>query len=211
MFCPECHLAELYFVSSVNTPHLRTKRNSSHNADCYYNYEPVSNQVAQDFIKTLNDKQIQDKLDSIMRYLCHKNNTQAISQGNSTTINPLSIEHHHSQDNIRTMQVLKKKSLNSFFSLEDIGNIYAFYGKVTLNLLIGNKEAHQYAYLRLYINGKKKFQIYFKNNIPNDIDNNAMYNIVIIGSINTHKQDEEFLLPFKIKLLQSNCIKYEKL
>ncbi|WP_286030673.1 hypothetical protein [Helicobacter pullorum] len=209
MFCPECRAAELYFVSNTNTPHLRTKRNALHNPNCYYNYKVASNEVVQDFINSLTDKQIQNKLDSIMRYLCSQDKSLIAPQENSANTNPLSIKLPSKQTK-RTIRVLKRKSLNSLFSLEDTDNLYAFYGKVVLNMFVGYKEDKKFAYVKLSINDKIRFQINVSKNIPNDIDNGKMYDIVIIGNINKPKQDEIFSPPFKIKLLKPSCLKYVK-
>lgn len=210
MFCPECRAAELYFVSNTNTPHLRTKRNALHNPNCYYNYKAASNEVVQDFINSLTDKQIQNKLDSIMIYLFCQNNNLALSQESSGCINPLLVESYKQQGGRKTMQVIRRKSLNSSFSLDDTDNICAFYSKVMLNLLVGDKGNGTYAYLKIYINNKMKFQINVSKNIPNDIDNGKMYDMVIIGNINKPSQGEVFSPPFTIKLLKSNCLKYKK-
>lgn len=209
IFCSECRAAELYFVSNTNTPHLRTKRNVLHNPNCYYDYKVASNEVMQDFINSLTDEQIQNKLDSIMRYLCYQDKSLIVPQENSANTNPLSIKLPSKQTK-RTMQVLKRKSLNSSFSLDNTDNICAFYGKVVLNLFVGDKGNGKFAYLKLSINGKTRFQINVSKNIPNDIDNGKMYNIVIIGNINKPSQGEVFSPPFTIKLLKSNCLKYKK-
>lgn len=192
IFCPQCRVAELYFVSNMNTPHLRTKRNALHNPNCYYNYKAAGNEVVQDFINSLTDKQIQNKLDSIMMHLFCQNNNLAPLQESLDCTNSLLVESHKQQDGRRTMQVIRRKSLNSSFSLDDTDNICAFYGKAMLNLLVGDKGNGTYAYLKIYINDKMKFQINVSKNIPNDIDNGKMYNIVIIGNINKPSQSEVF-------------------
>ena len=144
-----------------------------------------------------------------MRYLCYQDKSLIVPQENSANTNPLSIKLPSKQTK-RTMQVLKRKSLNSSFSLDDTDNICAFYGKVVLNLFVGDKGNGKLAYLKLSINGKTRFQINVSKNIPNDIDNGKMYNIVIIGNINKPSQGEVFSPPFTIKLLKSNCLKYKK-
>ncbi|HJF82534.1 hypothetical protein [Helicobacter pullorum] len=210
IFCPECRVAELYFVSNMNTSHLRTKRNALHNPNCYCNYKATSNEVVQDFINSLTNKRIQNKLGSMMRYLFYQNNNLAPLQESLDCTNSLLVESHKQQDSRRTMQVIRRKSLNSSFFLDDMDNICAFYDKAMLNLLVGDKGNGTYAYLKIYINDKMKFQINVSKNIPNDIDNGKMYNIVIIGNINKPSQGEVFSSPFTIKLLKSNCLKYKK-
>ncbi|WP_304408196.1 hypothetical protein, partial [Helicobacter japonicus] len=104
---------------------------------------------------------------------------------------------HNATEATRTYNTLRRKSLGVYFTEEDKGKIYVFYGKGKLNLV----PKKDYAFLEISA-GNNKFSVYrSKSLIPNDIEENTEYYIVCIGYLKDI---------FKIELLKSNCLKYQK-
>ncbi|WP_304407900.1 hypothetical protein [Helicobacter japonicus] len=197
IFCPDCRKAALSYVRNITTPHLKQKPSTPHQENCPYRYKAASNKMTESYIETLNDTQIKRKLDSMLRYLCtDKSIRQTYLSGNTMQDNPMLI--HNATEATRTYNTLRRKSLGVYFTEEDKGKIYVFYGKAKLNLV----PKKDYAFLKLSV-GKKEISIYHsKSFIPNDIDENARYYIVCIGCL------KDTL--FKIELLKPNCLKYQK-
>lgn len=219
MFCPECHKAELYYVANTNKiPHLRTIRNSIHSKNCSYGYPIVSTKTAKKYFTNLSDEQIKNKLNSMMRYLCTEKNKRSEDYSEDINNHPMLIRTQEIEKT-RNFQQLKRKSLNAFFNEDDEAKLYVFYGKVQLKLEIKDKEIRHketgykdkiyYAFLYLFCKDKKKFYIYFpKSQIPKDVKNGEEYYMVAIGEIK--RREKIFQPPFKIDLLNENCIKYQK-
>jgi len=202
MLCPDCHEAELSYVHNVKTPYLRYKRKSRpHSKHCPYQHEVASTESIKKTFEMLNDMQIEYKLDSMIRYLCAEKivkQTHLIDEPEQH--NPMLIENVKEQT--RTYSMLRRKSLEAYFTNEDKNEIYVFYAKAKLKL---DKKGN-FAFIKIQI-GKKQISIYRpKSLIPNDIDEQAQYCIVCIGFLEDMKPPY-----FKIKLLQQNCLKYQKI
>lgn len=201
MFCPDCHEAELSYVYNVKTPHLRHKPSSSHSKHCPYGHEVASTKSVKKAFEMLGDKQIDYKLDSMIRYLCVEKivkQTHLIDEPEQH--NPMLVENVKEQT--KTYSMLRRKRLGAYFTNEDKHEIYVFYAKAKLKL---DKKGN-FAFIKIQI-GKKQISIYRpKSLIPNDIDEQAQYCIVCIGSL--EDMDPPY---FKIKLLQQNCLKYQKI
>ncbi|MBJ6707596.1 hypothetical protein JE036_07215 [Campylobacter upsaliensis] len=200
MFCPDCQEAKLHYVYNTKTPHLKQKPNASHKNHCPYQYIGASKESIKRHFDTLTDEQIGYKLDSMIRYLCtDKNTREAYLTDEPTRHTPMLIE--NIEKATRTYTALKRKSLGAYFTDEDMGEIYVFYGKVKLELDIVNKDDKTtYAFIKILI-GKKAISIYLPF-VPNDIDKEREYYIVCIGYLAENL--------FKIKLLKPNCLKYQR-
>ncbi|WP_449460725.1 hypothetical protein [Streptococcus suis] len=74
IFCPECKAAELRFTHKTsNTRAFLSKMPSSnHNENCSFIHEYASTNEVKQFIKTLPEKQIQDRLESELNLLLPK-------------------------------------------------------------------------------------------------------------------------------------------
>lgn len=72
MFCPECKQAQLILVAKTSKHRAYLKRipSSSHKQECSYNYEYATKKVIQEYVNSLSNAELQDKLDAIMRTLC---------------------------------------------------------------------------------------------------------------------------------------------
>ena len=213
MFCPDCHRAELSFVNNTNkTPHLRTKQNSTHAQGCSYSYSVASNKTIIKYFTNLNSEQIENKLNSMMRYLCVAQHTRnENTSSNNTEHNPMLIKTRKSQET-KEIQAIKRKSFNIAINEKDLACICVFYGKVKLSVEEIIQDKKHYAFLKIFAKNKQKFNIYIpKHFIPKDIETDTEYNFVAIGTI---KNISEFL---KIELLlgqkyddKSISIQYQK-
>lgn len=204
MFCPECREAELYYV--VNTskvPHLRTKPKSFHPKNCSYGYDAASTEIAKEYLTSLTYGQIENKLNSMMRYLCTEKNKRSESYGEDINHHPMLIKIQEPR-NIRSYRVLKRKSLTAFLNEDDEAQLCVFYGKAQLKLI----DKGSYGYLHVHTNGKKKFDIRIPSPNTTKIESDEEYNVVAIGEIK--RREKIFRPPFKIDLLNKNCIKYQK-
>ncbi|EAI7391239.1 hypothetical protein COR16_08770 [Campylobacter upsaliensis] len=133
MFCPDCQEAKLHYVYNTKTPHLKQKPRASHKNHCPYQYIGASKESIKRHFDTLTDEQIGYKLDSMIRYLCtDKNTREAYLTDEPTRHTPMLIE--NIEKATRTYTALKRKSLGVYFTDEDMGEIYVFYGKVKLDI-----------------------------------------------------------------------------
>ncbi|MCX2717706.1 hypothetical protein OQH61_08155 [Helicobacter sp. MIT 21-1697] len=200
MFCPDCRKAKLSYVFNTKTPHLKSKsggKNPPHQESCPYGYKPASNNSVRNHIDALNNTQIEHKLASMMRYLLtDKSIRQTFLSDDTGQNNPMLIEAVAGAT--RTYNTMRRKSLGAYFTEEDKGEIYVFYGKGNLKL----NDKGNYAFLKIVIGGKTISVHRPKNLIPNDIEENAEYYIVCIGYLKDSL--------FKIELLKSNCLKYQR-
>lgn len=219
MFCPECEQAELSFVhkTSKRRAHLRKLPSSNHVDGCSYNYEYASKGTVKKYVDSLNYGEIQDKLNAIMNMLCREHNTRKTAIHNNHSLitkveNPMLIPEQKEQTNI--LKALRRIRLNGWIDKSDGEDFCVFYGKVKLKVVEKEKisdvpeKTYKYYLLYIYTQNKKgewKFRTsLYRGNIQDSIDEEALYNIVMIGHLDFQYK------PFTIKLANRNAIKYRK-
>ncbi|MFV3011677.1 hypothetical protein ACLD43_08600 [Clostridium botulinum] len=122
---------------------------------------------------------------------------------------------HETTDNVDILRALRRKRLNGWIDESDGDDFYVFYGKVKLKVVekekIGEKPEDLYKYYLIQIftqnkTGEWKFRTSLYRGVVKDIiDENAIYNIVMIGHL-----DFKFK-PFTIRLANKNAIKYQEI
>lgn len=218
MFCPECKQAELTFVNetSKRCAHLRKIKTSNHKEECSYNYEYVPKEVSAVYIDTLDSRQMQDILNSMMNMLCREQNAEKVDisytkEFSKKERNPMTIV----QKNSTTERKLPQKSLNVWIDSNNCNerNLYAFYGQAKLKVKENqSKNNNKYYVLELYTNTKKnewkyKTRIY-RSGIKDSVKEDVVYNIVVIGYLKFHNGNN-----FQIELAnKTGCaIKYQEI
>lgn len=219
MFCPECKKAELSFVhrTSKRRAHLRRK-SLKHKEECSYNYDYAAKRTVKKYVDSLSYDAIQDKLNAIMNMLCNKHKKKSgggESNGDSptTTQNPMLI--HEITEKVNILKSLRRKRLNSWIDESDGDEFYVFYGKAKLKIVEKEKtgekpeDSYKYYFLQIFTHNKKgewKFRTsLYRGGVKDIIDENAIYNIVMIGHL-----DFKFK-PFSIELANKNAIKYQEI
>ncbi len=193
MFCPECQKAELSFTRKtyLKRAFLSKLPTSNHEEGCSYIHDYATKNEVKQFIDSLNSRQIQDRLETVINSLTRAKNDKNIKSNKSNTQNPFIIEVKNRNNN-RTYKSIPRKSLNSSFKKEEQDNIYIFYGTVKLTAKeFVSKKGKTFYKLLIYIKRnnqwKYKTQI-FRNNIQDDIDSNLEYYIAAFGNINFYNK-----------------------
>lgn len=219
MFCPECKQAELSFVhkTSKRRAYLRRVKSSNHKDGCSYNYEYASKNLTKEYIDSLSYDEIQDKLNSIMNMLCRKHTAKNITSDDNNNLtkkikNPILISERKEQKTV--LRALRRKRLNCWIDKSDGEDFYIFYGKVKLKIIkkVKNiddpKKIFKYYFLQIYTQNKKgewKFRTsLYRNNIQDLVNEEIIYNIVMIGHLDFQYK------PFTIKLANKDAIKYRE-
>lgn len=187
LFCPECRKAKLSFVSKTNNrvAHFRMTQNEQHENGCSYAHEYATKDILTEYVNNLTDQQIEDKLNSIMNFLCKRNinaESQSDNSGNNMN-NPMII--HVAKDNIN--RSLRRKSLSGWLDVNE-QQLYVFYGKV--KLAFEKKTGKNRDFYVLYIKTKNRDNEW-KNKVNLissktfiNINENTIYRIAMIGSLN---------------------------
>lgn len=217
MFCPECRMAELYFVrkTSERRAHLRRCRTEKHEENCSYNYVYAPRKLVKSYITSLSYDKIQDKLNSIINMLCRPvRNVGGEDNGESSkdiTNNPMFIKKKKGREDI--IRSLRRKHLKAWIDESDCGEYFVFYGKVKLKVTEKENKTHQYSeksnkynVLEIYnsnnkVDGGWKFRTsLYRGQIKDDIKEDAMYYIAIIGQVAEKS--------WQIKLDNIHAVKY---
>lgn len=217
MFCPECRKAALTFVhkTSKRRAHLRRIANSAHKSNCSYNYEYAPEKRTIEYVQSLSNSQIQDKLDSIMNMLCGTHNKRVDDRKDmdtpQTAENPMLIPERNYGS---TKKALRRKKLNSWIDQSDGEDLCAFYGQVKLivkeNEKRGDQPGDTYTFnlLEIYTKnkrGKWKFRTrLYRGKEKDSVNEDSVYNIVLIGRLNFKYN------PFGIKLARKDAIRYQE-
>lgn len=218
MFCEECKQAKLSFVHKFSKRRAHFRRASKHEKDCSYNYEYASKRTVTKYINSLNDEEIQDKLDSIMNMLCRNSNMKKTITGDAEENarkreNPMLISEQNKKKTI--LRALRRKNLNGRIDETDGTDLYVFFGEVKLEVLEKEKNSddpkkcYTYNILNIYTQNKQdewKFRTsLYRGKIKDPVKEDAVYHIVLIGQL------EFKYKPFSIKLVNKNAIKYREL
>jgi len=220
MFCPECEEAKLSFVhqTSKRRAHLRRNSSSKHKDGCSYNYDYASRKKVQGYVNSLSYGEIQDKLNAIMNMLC-KDHKKKSSESDTKDDSPIKAQNpmliHETTNNGDVLKALRRKRLNAWIDESDGNDLCVFYGKVKLKIEEkekidkSSKDSYKYNLLKIYTQNKKgewKFRTSLYRGVIKDIINeNAIYNIVMIGHLYFKFK------PFTIELANKNALKYREI
>lgn len=220
MYCPECKEAILTFCgkTSKRRAHLKRIPSSKHREKCSYNYEYASSKRVKEFVDSLTYNEIQDKLKSILNMLCkqHRPNTDNVGgydERNNKKQNPLLIVDR--KENVDVLRALRRKRINAWIDKSDGEDLSLFYGKVKLGIREKTKmnketgESYTFYFLEIFTQNKQGEWKYrtniYRGGIKDEIKNDVIYNIVIIGHLNFNFK------PFTIELANRDAIKFQKI
>lgn len=208
IFCPECKKAELSFThrTSSRRAFLSKIPSSNHTEDCSFKNDYATNSEIRQFTNTLNDKQIQDRLESALNQLLPKKVKVDNVASNEIKDNPLVITNNNKKGSSIT-KVIPRKSINSWFDKSEENNLFVFYGKVKLE--IQEIKAEKRKYYKLIVKTNKKNQWEFKTSIfrgttRDDICEENTYDIAVLGEIEFYKDFPQ------IKPINFHSIMYRK-
>lgn len=204
MRCPECKKASLAFThkTSRNREYLSKTPNSSHLENCSYNYDYASKKQILKYVETIDDIQIQDKLESALNMLMNRKKSTDVDIKNQVQRdNPFIIKSSNGNNSI--YQTIPRKSLNAWLDKKYEGEIFIFYGKVRLKVEpIKNS-------FKLLIYTKRRDETWgyktkvFRERFEDKIDATKEYDIAILGYL-----DFSFGGTPEIKTVKFNSLLY---
>ena len=134
LFCPNCKMAKLSYTVKTNIRRAFLSANNleEHHVDCFYRYNYLSKKKSIEYISAMSDKQIEDRLDSVLRKLDNVVESEVkTSDKDNIDISATMIEARDEND--RPIQrVTRKKKLSDRTKFEEFNNVYLFYGIVKL-------------------------------------------------------------------------------
>lgn len=182
MRCPECKEARLAFThkTSKKREYLSKEPSSDHLDNCSYNYDYASKKQIIEYVKTMSDNQIQDKLESALNILMNRDTSKDINiNSQAQRDNPLTIKSSNGGNSIQ--RTIPRMSLSMWLDKKDEGTVFIFYGKVKFKVKLFKK------FFRLSIYTKRrdgtwvyKTKIFCKK-FEHKIDENKEYDIAILG------------------------------
>ena len=216
MRCPECKEARLAFThkTSKNREYLSKEPTSNHLDNCSYNYAYASKKQILEYVKTINEDQIQDKLESALNMLMNRDTSKDINiNSQAQRDNPLIIKSSNGGNSIQ--RTIPRKSLSTWLDKEYEGKVFIFYGKVKLKVELV-KQAEQEGqvkpseeFFKLLIYTKRRDETWgyktkvFRGRFEDKIDETKEYDIAILGHLDfSHGKTPE------IKLAKYNSLLY---
>lgn len=216
MRCPECKEARLAFThkTSKNREYLSKEPTSNHLDNCSYNYDYASKKQIIEYVETMNDAQIQDKLESALNMLINREiSTDSNINIQAQRDNPLIIKSSNGGNSIQ--RTIPGKSLSLWLDKEYEGKVFIFYGKVKLKVELV-KQAEQEGqvkpseeFFKLLIYTKRRDETWgyktkvFRGRFEDKIDETKEYDIAILGHLDfSHGKTPE------IKLVKYNSLLY---
>ena len=216
MRCPECKEARLAFThkTSKKREYLSKEPSSSHLENCSYNYDYASKKQILEYVETINDAQILDKLESALNMLMNRETSTDINiNSQAQRDNPLIIKSSNGKNSIQ--RTIPRKSLNTWLVKEYEGKIFIFYGKVKLKVE-PVKQVNQEGqvdpfkeFFRLLIYTKRRDETWgyktkvFRGRLEDKIDETKEYDIAILGYL-----DFSFGNTPEIKMVKFNSLLY---
>ncbi len=206
MRCPECKEARLAFThkTSKKREYLSKEPSSSHLDNCSYNYDYASKKKIIEYVKTMSDNQIQDKLESALNILMNRDTSKDINiNSQAQRDNPLTIKSSNGGNLIQ--RTIPRMSLSMRLDEEYEGKVFIFYGKVKLKVEpFKDKE-----FFKLLIYTKRKDETWgyktkvFRRRFEDKIDETKEYDIAILGYLDfSHGSTPE------IKTVKFNSLLY---
>lgn len=204
MRCPECKEAILSFTRKTSRcrEYLSKEPSSSHLDNCSYNYDYASKKQIIKYVETMNDNQIQDKLESVLNMLMNRDISTDININSQVQRdNPLIIKSSNGGDSIQ--RTIPRKSISMWLDKEYEGKVFIFYGKVKLKVEPFKE------FFRLLIYTKRKDETWgyktkvFRGRFEDKIDEDKEYDIAILGYLDfSHGSTPE------IKTVKFNSLLY---
>ncbi|WP_427705719.1 hypothetical protein [Staphylococcus parequorum] len=215
MFCPECKVAKLTYVSKTTTrrAHLKKIPSANHYENCTYNYEYANQKLLIKYIESLNYNQVQDKLNAIMNMLFNNKDNENIENNayikkNNKFFNPNLISDITKKQ--RDLKAIRRKKLQGWIDKSYEADLYLFYGEAKLSVeekISKNNKNYKFYILTIFTKdkvGEWKFRAtVYRHNIKDKVNEDSIYQIALIGRLNL-----DFKYP-GINLLNKNAIKYE--
>lgn len=204
MRCPECKKAMLSFThkTSRQREYLSKEPSSSHLDNCSYKNEYASKKQIIEYVETMNDNQIQDKLESALNILMNRDTSTNISmESKKQADNPLVIKSSNGGNSMQ--RTIPRKSLSMWLDKEYEGKVFIFYGKVKLKVEPFKE------FFRLLIYSKRKDETWgyktkvFRGRFEDKIDENKEYDIAILGYL-----DFSYGSTPEIKMVKFNSLLY---
>ena len=216
MRCPECKKARLAFThkTSKNREYLSKEPTSNHLDNCSYNYDYASKKQIIEYVETMNDNQIRDKLESALNMLVNRDTSKDINiNSQAQRDNPLIIKSSNGGNSIQ--RTIPRKSLSMWLDKEYEGKVFIFYGKVKLKVELV-KQAEQEGqvkpseeFFKLLIYTKRREETWgyktkvFRGRFEDKIDETKEYDIAILGYLDfSHGRTPE------IKTVKFNSLLY---
>ena len=136
LLCPNCKMAKLSYTARTNKRRAFLSANNleEHRIDCFYRYDYLSKKKSIEYISAMSDKQIEDRLDSVLRKLDNVVEAEVkTSDKDNIDISATMIEARDEND--RPIQrVTRKKKLSDRTKFKEFNNVYLFYGIVKLQI-----------------------------------------------------------------------------
>lgn len=216
MRCPECKEAILSFTHKTSRcrEYLSKEPSSSHLDNCSYNYDYASKKQIIEYVETISEDQIQDRLESALNMLMNRDSSVDISIKSQTQgDNPLIIKSFNGGNSIK--RTIPRKSLSMWLDKEYEDKVFIFYGKVKLKVE-PVKQAEQEGrvepfeeFFKLLIYTKRRDGTWgyktkvFRGRIEDKIDENKEYDIAILGYL-----DFSYGRTPEIKMVKYNSLLY---
>ena len=187
MLCPECKKAKLRFThkTSERRAFLSTLPTSNHEVGCSYNYDLASNRAVKQFVATLTDEQVHDKLEAMLNTMLPRDRRDNENAVNAEQQNPFVIDigARNHQPNRRA---IPRKSMNRWFDKADENNMFLFYGKVRLS--VEERETKKGKRYILIVKTKRGEEWIRKTSIfrgmaQDAIDENTTYDLAVLGHL----------------------------
>lgn len=187
MLCPECRRARLRFThkTSERRAFLSTLPTSYHEEGCSYNYDLASNRAVKQFVATLTEEQVHDRLEAMLNKMLPRDRRDNENAVNAEQQNPFVIDigARNHQPNRRA---IPRKSMNRWFDKADENNMFLFYGKVRL-AVEKCKTRNGERYKLIVKTWKKDTWInktsIFRGMAQDDIDENTTYDLAVLGHL----------------------------
>lgn len=204
MRCPECKEARLAFThkTSKKREYLSKEPSSSHLDNCSYNYDYASKKQIIEYVETMNDNQIQDKLESALNMLMNRDTSKDINiNSQAQRDNPLTIKSSNGGNLIQ--RTIPRKSLSMWLDKEYEGKVFIFYGKVKFRVEPFKE------FFRLLIYTKRRDGTWgyktkvFRGKFEDKIDETKEYDVAILGYL-----DFSYGNTPEIKLVKYNSLLY---
>lgn len=135
MKCPERKEAFLSFTRKTSRccEYLSKEPSSRHLDNCSYIYDYASKKQIIEYVETINEDQIQDKLESALNMLMNRYTSTDINiNSQAQNDNPLIIKSFNGGNSIQ--RTIPRKSLSMWLDKEYKGKVFIFYGKVKLRV-----------------------------------------------------------------------------
>lgn len=194
MYCGECRMAELNFTqrNSGNSSYLNAFDNDSHDPNCTLKYEGATKKEVINFYKEMKDS---NKVKSFLHSILVREKKKDIDSNNNDnhTFSPLTLETNpyviktKTNSGTRTKRLPRKLLNNEFNQQKDSDLIYAFYGKVKLEVKtkISKKD---FTYHKLFIKVKKNDEwinraTIYRHDTFDIVNPEKEYFLVVAGSL----------------------------